>query len=77
MIYPNKNIRFEESILYKMLHILQFNYQGEISVKELYEDLKGKYENIDEFIYSLDLLYVLDIIDVDFNKETINYVKGD
>ncbi len=75
MIYPNKNIQFEESIIFKMLHILEFNFQGPISVVDLYTHLKSKFDNIDEFIYSLDILYVMDIIELDFEKNTIDYAK--
>ena len=76
MIYPNKHIRFEDSIIYKMISILEKgNY--EMNIHELFDSTKKKFKNADEFIYSLDVLYVLDMIEVDFAKETIKYVKRD
>lgn len=75
MIYPNKNIAFEESILYKMLYILEYKNRKQIFIAELYSKLKLKYQNIDEFIYSIDVLYVLDLIEVDFEKKMIRYVE--
>lgn len=75
MIYPNKHIQFEESIIYKMIHILDKRDDGEINIHDLFNKTKNKFKNPDEFIYSLDVLYVLDMIEVDFKKETIKYVK--
>jgi len=75
MIYPNKHIRFEESILYKMLHILTHREVGKIGVTNVYELTKSHFDNIDEFIYALDVLYSLDMIEVDFEAEILEYVK--
>ena len=75
MIYPNKHIQFEESIIYKMIHILDKRNNGEINIHDLFNKTKKKFKNADEFIYSLDVLYVLDMIEVDFQTETIRYVK--
>jgi hypothetical protein len=77
MIYPNKNIRFEESIIYKMLSILEQREKSTISIHELYNETKSKFNNTDEFIISLDVLFALDMIDVDFENENISYVKRD
>ena len=40
MLYPNKHTRFEESILYKMLFILELNELKEIKIISLYDILK-------------------------------------
>lgn len=77
MIYPNKNIRFEESIIYKMLSILEQREKSTIGIHELYNETKLKFNNTDEFIISLDVLFALDMIDVDFENENISYVKRD
>ena len=60
MIYPNKHIQFEESIIYKMIHILDKRDNGEINIHDLFNKTKKKFKNADEFIYSLDVLYVLE-----------------
>jgi hypothetical protein len=73
MIYPNKNIRFEESIIYKMLSILEQSEKSIINIHELYNETKKKFKNTDEFIISLDVLYALDMINVDFENENIEY----
>jgi hypothetical protein len=75
MIYPNKNIRFEESIIYKMISILEEREKVIINIHELYNETKNKFKNTDEFIISLDVLYALDMINVDFENENIEYVK--
>jgi hypothetical protein len=77
MIYPNKNIRFEESIIYKMISVLEQQDKSTINIHELYNETKTKFNNTDEFIISLDVLYALDMINVDFENENIVYVKRD
>lgn len=73
MLYPNKNTRFEDSILNKMIFILEQKELQSVDINELYLKLKSKYKNIDEFIYSLDVLYSLNLIDIDFETEIIVY----
>lgn len=75
MIYPNKNIKVEDSIIYKMTYLLEDEEVKTIGIGELYNKLKKKFDNIDEFIYSLDVLYILDIIEIDFELEQIIYVN--
>lgn len=75
MIYPNKNIRFEESIIYKMISVLEQQEKQTINIHDLYNKTKTKFKNTDEFIISLDVLYSLDMINVDFENENIEYVK--
>ena len=33
------------------------------------------FENVDEFMYALDVLYILDKVDVDFDLKTVTYVN--
>ena len=75
MIYPNKHIRFEESIIYKMIYILEAQECTEMTISELFTKIISKFQNADEFIYSLDVLYILDEIQIDFENEIIKYVK--
>ena len=75
MIYPNKHIRIEDSIIYKMLSVLEVQSDSYLNIHELYSKTRNKFNNADEFILSLDVLYVLDMIEVDFKTETIKYAK--
>lgn len=64
MITPSKTISFKDSITFKMLHILDIQFE-EIPIGELYKNTKRKFLGLDEFIFALDVLYILGEIDVD------------
>lgn len=64
MITPSKTISFKDSITFKMLYILDMQFE-EIPIGELYKNTKRKFIGLDEFIFSLDVLYILGEIDVD------------
>ncbi|MFG6497269.1 hypothetical protein P8610_18040 [Fictibacillus sp. UD] len=77
MIVPNKVISYSESIIGKMLNVLERISEDEVSIEHLYSSTQEYFEEVDEFIYSLDVLYLLDVIQVDFNKGVVKYVKRD
>lgn len=64
MITPSKTIPFKESITFKMTYILDADFD-EISLTELYDVTKKKFLGIEEFIYSIDALYILGRIEID------------
>ena len=64
MITPSKTISFKDSTTFKMLHILDIQFE-EIPIGELYKNTKRKFLGLDEFIFALDVLYILGEIDVD------------
>ncbi|KYN87437.1 hypothetical protein ATY36_03475 [Vibrio cidicii] len=66
MITPSKTISFKDSITFKMLYILDMQFE-EIPIGELYKNTKRKFIGLDEFIFSLDVLYILGEIDVDLD----------
>ncbi|MEC1791038.1 hypothetical protein P9D84_06435 [Bacillus vallismortis] len=76
MIVPNKVISFSESIIGKMPIILKCLSKEEMTLKELFFTTQDYFE-IDEFIYALDVLFLLDAIKVDMDKGVIIYVKKD
>jgi len=75
MIFPNKFINFDSSILSKMLCILDYKKNKEINISTLYNETKEEFKTIDEFMYSLDVLYILNYIDIDFNNGVLSYVE--
>lgn len=75
MIYPNKNIRFEESLLNKMTAILLLKRKKSIRIDDLYDQLKDEYETIDQFLISLDVLYALNAINLNEENGTIEYAN--
>lgn len=70
MITPNKSTPLKNSIIYKMTYILDVEFD-ELPLVELYKTIKGKFDTIDEFIYSVDALYVLGKIDLDVGSGRI------
>lgn len=77
MIVPNKVISFSESIIGKMPIILEYLSKQDMTVKELFFTTQDYFEEIDEFIYSLDVLFLLNAIKVDFDKGVVTYVRKD
>ena len=64
MIIPNKSVPFKKTVIHKMLVILELDFE-EIAISDLYRKTKSKFSSMDEFVYSIDLLYVLDKIMID------------
>jgi dynactin complex subunit len=77
MIVPDKIIRFNESIIGKMPIILKNISRRDMTIKELFSTTQDYFEEIDEFIYSLDVLFLLDAIKVDLDKGVVTYVRKD
>ena len=73
MITPSKYIPFDKSIIFKMLSLVHEKEDG-ISIVELYRQHASSFDGVDEFMFSLDVLYVLNKIEVDFKEGTLRYV---
>lgn len=76
MICPNKSISYEESIVGKIVHILKLSQYKRIPVIDLYEKCSLTFDDINEFIYALDVLFVLDSISFDVDKGVIVYAEA-
>lgn len=63
MIVPNKATPLRESILFKMLAILEEDFET-IELLELYDKVSHLFEGIDEFVFSLDVLFIIEKINV-------------
>ncbi|WP_342500581.1 ABC-three component system middle component 7 [Bacillus sp. FSL K6-4563] len=78
MIVPNKIISLNESIIGKMIFILEhITEQKYLTIEDLFRNTRSHFEEIDEFILSLDVLYLLDAIEVEFSRGEATYVSGD
>ncbi|NBJ71357.1 MULTISPECIES: ABC-three component system middle component 7 [Clostridia] len=77
MLVPNKVINLSDSIIGKMTNILTYIKNKEINIKELFFLTQDNFDEIDEFIYSLDVLYLLDVIEVDFDRGVVLFVNKD
>lgn len=65
MITPNKIISLKESALGKV-EVTYELIDGKRSVGELYEANRTRYDSIDQFIYSIEILYLTEKIE--FNE---------
>ena len=74
MITPNKFRPLHKTVLGKLRYILEHK-NSDIKLEDLYHLVEKKYDGIDEFIYALDILFVLGHIDIDFDRGVIKYVN--
>jgi len=73
MLFPSKFTNFEESIIAKMILILELKERKSIAINLLYLELEKKFDNIDEFIFALDALFALGYIEI--KNEDLIYVN--
>lgn len=75
MILPNKLISFQDCILAKTVYILEKIGNSDVSVIDLYEQVETHFEDLNEYILALDVLYVLDKIKYNEELRVIQYAK--
>lgn len=74
MITPNKFTTFEQSVLSKLGVLLSQNV-SEIALEELYAATEKHFGSVDQFLYAIDVLYVLGRIEVDTKTKVVKYVN--
>lgn len=72
MITPNKVIPLDESALGRLGVILSKG-PSEVDLLALYRSVSHRFESIDQFLLTMDVLYVLGRIDVDFSTRIVTY----
>jgi hypothetical protein len=77
MIVPNKVIKFEDSIIGKIQFILKEMNDGKIDIKKIYYNNIKNFEDINDFIIALDVLYILDVIKYNEEEGEYYYVEAD
>lgn len=77
MILPNKLVSFQNSLLPKTVLIIDELSAKPLSVNELYEKLRKKFEDLDQFILTLDVLYLLEKVRYNKEWEVLEYVEND
>ncbi|MGC5328186.1 ABC-three component system middle component 7 [Brevibacillus sp. SYSU BS000544] len=77
LILPNKLFPFKESILAKIVYLLNVLIVNNESVESLFEKTRQNFEDINQFILALDVLFVLEKIEFDEELKVIRYVKTD
>lgn len=75
MILPNKLISFQDCILAKTVYILEKISDSDFSVIGLYEQVEIHFEDLNEYMLALDVLYVLGKIEYNDELQVIQYVE--
>lgn len=75
MILPNKLISFQDCILSKTVYILEKISDSDFSVIGLYEQVEIHFEDLNEYMLALDVLYVLGKIEYNEELQVIQYVE--
>lgn len=77
MILPNKLINFQDSILAKTVIILDEISIQNMSICDLYNKVKDHFEDINQYILTLDVIFTLEKINYNKEMRVIEYVKAD
>lgn len=72
MLVPSKFTRLEESTIFKMRCLLANKKESE-SVLEAYLRTKDIFYDVSEFLYALDILYVLGLVNIKDDSGLIEY----
>ncbi|MNP38325.1 hypothetical protein D3C76_1318310 [compost metagenome] len=76
MILPNKLIPFKDSIISKIVYILNVLSVTDERVESLFEKTSHDFEDVNQFILALDVLFALEKIEIDEELKVIRYVKA-
>ena len=74
MKLPNKVVSYNESTISKFAPILNFLEQSDKSILCTYKHVKYLFDNVQDFIDTLDCLFALNKISLT-NQEELHYVK--
>jgi hypothetical protein len=72
MITPNKVVPLDSSVIGRIGHILKMGPRP-VRVDDLFAEVGNHFESVDQFLLTLDVLYILDRIDVDFKLQKVIY----
>lgn len=73
MITPNKVISLGESALGRLGVIMSQGPEA-LDLLTLYRNVSDRFESIDQFLLTLDILYILGRIEVNPSTRTVTYV---
>ncbi|MDF2534556.1 MAG: hypothetical protein K0R18_713 [Bacillales bacterium] len=77
MLFPNKITKFQESTISKLIFILDELSSKPLGIFPLYTRVMKHFEDLDQFILALDVLFLLEKIRFDEKWEVLTYVKED
>lgn len=74
MITPNKVLSLDESALGRLAVIMRQS-QKATDLVALYHSVADHFESIDQFLFALDILFVVGRIDVNLATRTVTYAE--
>lgn len=74
MKLPSKIINYDESIIGKFTFILDEISLRQFNIYELFDKLKKKFDSLEEYLLTIEVLYLLNKIELCENSEVIKYV---
>lgn len=75
MIFPDKLVSFQDSIIAKSVYILKELQNNALVVSDLFIATKEYFEDISEFLLALDTLYLLGKINLNDKSQVIQYAE--
>lgn len=75
MIFPDKLVSFQDSIIAKSVYILKELQNNELVVCDLFIATKEYFEDVSEFLLALDTLYLLGKINLNDKSQVIQYAE--
>jgi hypothetical protein len=72
MIFPNKLVSLDASTLGRISVILEYG-PDPINIRDLFHKVENKFTDVDQFLLAIDLLYLLEMVDVDIVTRTLTY----
>ena len=75
MIFPDKLVSFQDSIIAKSVYILKELQNNELVVSDLFIATKEYFEDVSEFLLALDTLYLLGKLNLNDKSQVIQYAE--
>jgi len=76
MKFPNKIISYNNSIISKFPIILDALSKNDYTVMDLYKKLSKQFDSINEYVNTLECLYVLNRVEFENGGIKLHYVEG-
>lgn len=75
MIFPNKLIPFKDSVISKMVFVLDVLVSNDEDLTVLYDKIIGSFDDVNQYILTLDILFALEKVQLNEELKVIKYVK--
>jgi hypothetical protein len=74
-MFPNKVISVNESVFWKLIKIVENLKSHSMLIITLWGKVSHHFDDINQFIFCLELLYVMDKLEYSENYKVIEYVS--